>query len=73
MENIYILGGGGVIFIIIYFFYKYKQKVETIKNNIPTIEFFEWKRLYYKMIVLNNLNKLNTKKNHYHINKNLIE
>jgi hypothetical protein len=68
-RNIYILG---VIFIIIYIFYKYKykQKVETIKNNILTIEFYEWKRLYYKMIVLN---KLNTKKNHYHIIKNLIE
>ena len=42
-------------------FYKYIKKVENneineIKN--PTLEYYEWKRLYFKMMVLNKFNDL---------------
>jgi len=64
----------GIIFIIILKFYKYKYKyiknkeIEEVKK--PTLEYYEWKRLYFKMMVLNKLSFLF--KNHKQNSKNII-
>ena len=50
----------GIFFIIILKFYKYKyiknKEIEEVKK--PTLEYYEWKRLYFKMMVLNKLSFL---------------
>jgi hypothetical protein len=52
----------GIIFIIILKFYKYKYKYikqnEIIEVKKPSLEYYEWKRLYFKMMVLNKLSFL---------------
>ena len=58
MEEIIFIG---IIFIIILKFYKYINNVKKVENNEiknPTLEYYEWKRLYFKMIVLNKFNDL---------------
>ena len=56
----------GIIFIIILKFYKFKKK--EIKDNNPTLEYYEWKRIYYKMIVLHEFKEIYKK--HINIHKN---
>jgi|688.fasta_scaffold01450_17 hypothetical protein len=58
----------GIVFIVILKYYKFINKVEKIKINQPTLEYYEWKKLYFKMMVLNKLYK---KRNH--TNKKSIE
>ena len=36
---------------------------KKINKNIPTIEYYEWKKLYYKSIVLNKIKTILNKKN----------
>jgi hypothetical protein len=50
----------GFFFIIILKFYKYKniKNKEIKKIKKPTLEYYEWKRLYFKMMVLNKLSFL---------------
>ena len=43
-----------------------KKEIKEVKK--PTLEYYEWKRIFYKMIVLKKLYK---KRNH--TNKKLIE
>lgn len=48
----------GIVFIVILKYYKFinkVEKVEKIKINQPSLEYYEWKRLYFKMMVLNKL------------------
>ena len=64
----------GIIFIIILKFYKYKYKNikqnEIIEVKKHSLEYYEWKRLYFKMMVLNKLSFLF--KNHKQNSKNII-
>ena len=48
----------GIMFIIIIKFYKYIKKIETNENKNITLEYYEWKRLYFKMMVLHKFNEL---------------
>ena len=61
-----------IIFIIILKFYKYKyiKNKEIKKLKKPTLEYYEWKILYFKMMVLNKLSFLF--KNHKHKLRNSI-
>ena len=45
-----------IIFILIYKIYN-KKNEKLNKNNIPTVEYYEWKRLYFKMLVLYEIKK----------------
>ena len=57
-----------IIFLILiksFMFFK-KKEIKGVKK--PTLEYYEWKKLYFKMMVLNKLYK---KRNH--TNKKLIE
>jgi hypothetical protein len=48
----------GIMFIIIIKFYKYIKKIETNENKNITLEYYEWKRIYFKMMVLHKFNEL---------------
>ncbi len=48
----------GIIFIIIIKIYKYIKKIETNENKNITLEYYEWKRIYFKMMVLHKFNEL---------------
>jgi hypothetical protein len=55
-----------IIFILIYKIYN-KKNEKLNKNNIPTVEYYEWKRLFYKTMVLREIKKnkkLITNNNH---------
>lgn len=56
----------GIIIIILLNSYVFPDKKKEIKENIPTYEYYEWKRLYYKMLVLNLL------KEYYSIKKSKL-
>jgi len=44
-----------IIFLILFKSFQYKKKIH---ENKPTIEYYDWKRLYYKMIVLYKINEI---------------
>jgi hypothetical protein len=48
------------IFIIFILIYKIcnKKNEKLNKNNIPTVEYYEWKRLFYKTMVLHEIKKI---------------
>jgi hypothetical protein len=48
-----------IIFILLI---KFFRKNKMIIKNIPTIEYYEWKKLYYKTLVLHEIKKMNTPK-----------
>ena len=52
----------GIIILILLKLYIFPEKKKEIKDNIPTYEFYEWKRLYYKMLVLNRVKDYSLKK-----------
>lgn len=58
----------GIIFLILYKSFSFIKKRE-IKENNPTIEYYEWKIIYYKMMVLYKFKKLYIKNNHIHNKK----
>jgi len=47
----------GIIFLILIksFMYFKKKEIKDVKK--PTLEYYEWKRIFYKMIVLKKLHK----------------
>ncbi len=45
----------GIIFYILFINHKKKKKIKEHEN--PTIEYYEWKRLYFKMLVLSTVKK----------------
>lgn len=55
-----------ILILIKSFMYFKKKEIKGVKK--PTLEYYEWKRIFYKMIVLKKLYK---KRNH--TNKILIE
>jgi len=55
-----------ILILIKSFMYFKKKEIKEVKK--PTLEYYEWKRIFYKMIVLKKLYK---KRNH--TNKILIE
>ena len=57
-----------IIILILIKSYIYFKKKEINEVKKPTLEYYEWKRIFYKMIVLKKLYK---KRNH--TNKILIE
>lgn len=52
----------GIIILILLKSHIFPEKKKEIKENILTYEFYEWKRLYYKMLVLNRLKDYSLKK-----------
>lgn len=52
----------GIIILIFLKSYIFPDKKKEIKENVPTYEYYEWKRLYYKMLVLNRLKDYSIKK-----------
>ena len=52
----------GIIILILLKSYIFPDKKKEIKENVPTYEYYEWKRLYYKMLVLNRLKDYSIKK-----------
>ncbi len=53
--NIHIIYIGIIFLILIKSFIK-KKEIKEIKK--PTLEYYEWKRLYFKMMVLHKFNEL---------------
>ena len=54
-----------IVYLLIIFFLIYKnyKKDKKDKINIPTMEYYEWKRLFYKTMVLYEIKKIvNNKK-----------
>jgi adenylate kinase family enzyme len=47
------------------FVYK-NEKKEIKEDKKPSIEYYEWKRLYFKIIVLHEIKEIYNKKIHYH-------
>ncbi len=51
-----------IIILILLKSYIFPDKKKEIKENVPTYEYYEWKRLYYKMLVLNRVKDYSLKK-----------
>ena len=54
----------GIIFLILIKLFVYKKK-EITEEKKPSLEYYEWKRLYFKMIVLHEFKEIYKKKNHH--------
>lgn len=49
----------------------YKNKIKEDKK--PTLEFYEWKRIYFKMIVLHEIKEIYKKQIHHHHHPNKLK
>ncbi len=64
LYNINVIYIGIIIFILFKSFTYHKKKIRKHEN--PTLEYYEWKRLFFKMLVLHEIKK---KIKHKHIKR----
>jgi hypothetical protein len=60
----------GIIFLILIKSFVYKNEKKEIKEDKkPSLEYYEWKRLYFKIIVLHEFKEIYDKKFYHKFNK----
>ena len=56
----------GIIFLILIKSFVYKNEKNEIKEDKkPSLEYYEWKRIYYKIIVLHEIKEIYKKRIHH--------
>ncbi len=56
----------GIIFLILIKSFVYKNEKKKInEEKKPSLEYYEWKRIYYKIIVLHEIKEIYKKRIHY--------